>query len=748
METLFLVIVIILFALAISDLVVGVSNDAVNFLNSSIGSRAAPFKTIMVIASIGIILGAVFSNGMMEIARKGIFNPETFYFSEIIFIFLAVMIADVILLDFFNTYGMPTSTTVSIIFELLGASVAISLIKIYNNGTEISELATHINSSKAFAIISGILLSVIIAFTIGAIVQFITRLIFTFKYHQKSSLYSSIWGGIAITAISYFILIKGLKNSSIFAEEQISWVLENVKLILVLFFIGWTILLQILNKVFKIGTLKIVVLVGTFALAMAFAGNDLVNFIGVPLAGFRSYQELMATGAQPSELMMDALRLPVQTPSYFLLIAGIIMVLTLWTSKKARSVTETEINLARQNEGSERFSSTALSRGIVEVFISVNKVLMFILPNKLVQFIDNQFQNTDNNQDIIKSEKPAFDMLRASVNLTVASILIAMATSMQLPLSTTYVTFMVAMGTSLSDRAWGRESAVYRVTGVLAVIGGWFLTAIIAFTIAFIFALIINYGGIYAIFILLILAGFSVFRTHVIHKKKENVKKKVNVAKLDALKKDAFINKCSEEIAPIYKQINSTLSSSLKHLFKEKKSALKKQYKETKQVKKNTSSLKNTVNAIIDKLESDQVESGYFYIKNIDFLDEAASCIRTMVKASFHHVSNRHKPLLQSQINDLTMLDENISIYFEDFLKIIQKKKFESSFEKLIGKQEKISDMISEIRKNHISSIKNKEVSSKNSKLYLSILSQISNLLFITRYILKHYKKYLEEYDL
>ncbi|MCK5464621.1 MAG: inorganic phosphate transporter, partial [Bacteroidales bacterium] len=482
METFFLLIVIILIVLAVSDLVVGVSNDAVNFLNSAIGSKAAPFIIIMIIAAAGIVFGATFSSGMMEVARKGIFHPDQFFFGEIMIIFLAVMMTDIILLDFFNTFALPTSTTVSIVFELLGAAVAISLIKIHASGSTIADMSLYINTSSALLMITAILLSVVIAFNVGLLIQYLVRVMFSFNFEKNIKYFGALWGGIAITAITFFILIKGAKGSSFLTKETVAWIRDNSLVILGVSFVGWTLLLQLLQLIFRLNILKFIVLIGTFALAMAFAGNDLVNFIGVPLAGLESFRTFQDSGmADPSGFAMTALAEPVKTPTIFLLIAGSIMVLALWTSKKAKSVSATTIDLSRQDEGYERFESFGMARGIVRASIGFSNFINALTPRAITNFLKSRF-NRDQLKDLKKDKGLSFDLVRASVNLVVASALISLGTSLKLPLSTTYVTFMVAMGTSLADGAWGRESAVFRVSGVVTVIGGWFFTAFCAFT--------------------------------------------------------------------------------------------------------------------------------------------------------------------------------------------------------------------------------------------------------------------------
>src|SRR6056297_3298054 len=577
MESFYLIIVVILFALAISDLIIGVSNDAVNFLNSAIGSKVAPRHVIMIIASVGIIIGTTFSSGMMEVARKWIFHPDQFYFSEIMIIFLAVMLTDILLLDIFNTLALPTSTTVSIVFELLGSAVAVSLVKINRLGVSLAEMSNYINTAKALAIIAGILLSVIVAFTVGSIIMYFTRLVFSYNYKRTFKYFGSIWGGIAITAITYFILIKGAKGTSFLTDATAEWIKTNATLIILYSFIGWTLLLQLLYWLVRFDSLKLVVLVGTFALAMAFAGNDLVNFIGVPLAGLKSYQAFIADPvSDPNGLLMTALTGKAKANTVLLLIAGLVMVVTLWLSRKARRVTETEVNLSRQSSGSERFGSSMLSRTLVKAALDMDTAVGKIIPKKVNKFLKKRF-DTSEYQKSIKDQKdmPSFDMVRASVNLTVASVLIAFATSLKLPLSTTYVTFMVAMRSSLADKAWGRESAVYRITGVITVIGGWFFTAFVAFTAAFLIAVAISYGGNIAILLLVLLAFFFVVKTHALHKKRSSEKAKQDLLLAEEVGEQTIRTKCTSQVNSMLDAVIKVFNETLLGLANEDRKALK-----------------------------------------------------------------------------------------------------------------------------------------------------------------------------
>ena len=515
METIYLCIIIFLFVLAVFDLIVGVSNDAVNFLNSAVGAKAASFKTILFIAGIGIFIGASLSNGMMDIARHGIYQPEHFYFAEIMCILLAVMLTDVVLLDVFNSMGMPTSTTVSLVFELLGGTFALSLIKVRNSDT--LGLGDLINTDKALSVIMAIFVSVAIAFFFGMLVQWLARVIFTFNYTKKMKYSIALFGGVAATSIIYFMLIKGLKDSSFMTPENKQWIQDNTWMLISVFFVFFTILMQILHWL-KINVFKVVVLMGTFALALAFAGNDLVNFIGVPLAGFSSFMDFTANGnGNPDGFLMTSLLGPAKTPWYFLIGAGAIMVYALCTSKKAHAVIKTSVDLSRQDEGEETFGSTPIARTIVRFSMTLANGISRITPDSTKKWLDTRFRK----DEAIIADGGAFDLVRASVNLVLAGLLIALGTSLKLPLSTTYVTFMVAMGTSLADRAWGRDSAVYRITGVLSVIGGWFITAGAAFTICFFVALVLHFGGNISIIALIALAAFILIRSQVMYKKRK-----------------------------------------------------------------------------------------------------------------------------------------------------------------------------------------------------------------------------------
>ncbi|MFK5854971.1 MAG: inorganic phosphate transporter [Bacteroidota bacterium] len=724
MENIYLVIVVLLFLLAISDLVVGVSNDAVNFLNSAVGSKVASFKVIMLVAAVGILVGAVFSSGMMEVARKGIFNPGEFYFSEIMIIFMAVMVTDVLLLDAYNTWGLPTSTTVSIVFELLGAAVGMASIKLLmsDGGMTISQF---INSSKALAIISGILLSVGVAFSVGAIIQYLTRMAFSFNFDKRIKYIGAIWGGIAFTALTYFILIKGAKGASFMSVDAKEWINENSMMIIFYSLIGWTILLQLLFWIFKINILRIIVLVGTFSLAMAFAGNDLVNFIGVPIAGYNSWEIFSSTeGATPDGFLMTALAGKVPTPEVFLLLAGVIMVLTLYFSKKARSVLKTSIDLSRQGEGEERFKATWISRVLVRSSLKASNNVKRFLPGGLVNLVERQFEPIK----ITKKEKdpPAFDMIRASVNLTVASVLIAFGTSLKLPLSTTYVTFMVAMGTSLADNAWGRESAVYRISGVIAVIGGWFLTAISAFTVAFIMVYIFNYGGLYSMFGMVILVAYIIFRSHLYHKKSAS-KEEDETQDVSNLSEDNIADKSMRTITKNLKKIVEAYGNTIDGLEKEDNKKLKKTKKELDSVTAKTKYLKDHINIIVDKLREGSEDNAYYFVQVLDFMREMLHSISFITGPAYEHVDNNHKPFIADQIAELKKLDEVFSRLVEKIISSIESGDY-SSQDDIQTTLTQLLGLIESSNKKQIKRIKNNMVGTKNSILFMNIINESKNL--------------------
>ncbi|MDF1571648.1 MAG: inorganic phosphate transporter [Bacteroidales bacterium] len=724
MESYYLLIVIVLFILAISDLVVGVSNDAVNFLNSAIGSKAAPFMVILSIAAAGVLVGAVFSNGMMEVARKGIFHPDMFSFSEIMVVFLAVMMTDILLLDFFNTVGLPTSTTVSIVFELLGSSVAVALFKILGSNGEFTNMSTFINTDSAMLIIAGIFLSVLVAFTVGLIIMAIVRFAFSFNILKTYKYWGGIWGGFAITAILYFLLIKGAKGSTLVDEEMVKRLNEHSVSILLISFAGWTAILQLLVLFTRINIMKLTVLIGTFALAMAFAGNDLVNFIGVPLAGFESFKAFIASGVDPDAFMMTALTEKVNTPLIFLVAAGLIMVITLRLSKKAKSVVATSIDLSRQGEGSERFASSGLARFLVRRTIEISNAIGKFTPAGVKKFANSRF-DTSKSAEEYKKKKVAFDLVRASVNLVVASILIAIGTSLKLPLSTTYVTFMVAMGSSLADGAWGRESAVYRISGVLTVIGGWFFTALTAFIVSFLIATIIFFGKLPVILALIALSIFILIRTHALHKKRVEDSEKRENGRLTETPQ--IIAHCEDEVKTAIIKISKLLFLTFAGFEKENHKELKSIKKQAKKLNKSIKSLKNDVPETLRVMKENELESGHYYVQVIDHLKEVGNSLYHVILPAYNHLDNNHA-LDREQFKDLKQFNEEINEFFNFTITMMQNRKT-SDMDEIIAKRDKLIESINGIIKQRIKILKKKQKGTKVSMTYIEMLTETKNLI-------------------
>jgi len=742
MEQIYVIMLIVLGVLAVIDLIVGVSNDAVNFLNSSIGSKAVSFKTTMIVASFGVLIGALFSSGMMEIARSGIFIPSMFSFNDVMIIFLAVMITDILLLDVFNSIGLPTSTTVSIIFELLGAAVCLALYKIYMSDDSFDTLGNYINTKKASTIVYSILLSVILSFSLGSFVQYISRLIFTFHYEKKLKYFGAIFGGVAISAITFFILIKGLKGVSFISKEQFAWIDANQFLILGANFIVFTLLSQLLISYFKINILKVIIIIGTFALALAFAGNDLVNFIGVPIAAFNSYEIFNGSGVSGDDFMMGALANDdIVAPFYFLLLAGVVMVVTLWTSKKAKSVIETGVNLSRQGEGDEKFTPNTTSRFIVRSGVYMGEGINYFLPKKLQIKIDSRFENIEKSTKRSDNE-PAFDMVRASVNLMVASILIAIGTSMKLPLSTTYVTFMVAMGTSFADRAWDRESAVYRIAGVFKVIGGWFFTAIVAFVMAFVMAYILKVGEIFAFVGLLLFLGIMLYRNSRKHKQKVKDEAEIrSLRKEDIGTVTDMITESSAQISKVFRKTSALYSNLIDNLSLQDLAKLKENKKDQKKLEKEIDELKSNVFYFIKNLDDNSVEASKFYILILGYLQDMVQSIDFITANSYSHVANNHKQLKFNQIRDLKTIDKQLqhllqlledSFKSEDFYRI----------DLILNDKEILLETVSELISKQIKRIRTTETSPKNSKLYFALLLETNDLVKSIMNLLELFKEF------
>ena len=628
----------LLFVLALVDLSVGVSNDAVNFLNSAIGSRVTSRKVILIIAGLGVLVGSMFSSGIMEVARRGIFNPDMFTFADVMIVFLAVMLADVLLLDLFNTFGLPTSTTVSIVFELLGASIAIAIFAVVAN-PDGSAVLDYVNASRAAVIIGGIGLSVVIAFLVGTAVQFFSRMLFTFEKRNHTALIRIAWSAIAFTVLSYFLIIKGLKGASFVSPDAYEFIYANTLYISLIALAVWGVVMWLLNRL-GIDVLALVVLGGTFSLALAFASNDLVNFIGVPLAGFSSWQAWVGTGLAPDQMTMEALKEPVQGNTLILVGAGAVMVITLWFSSKAKSVTQTEVNLSRQDDGAERFRPGPISRGIVRTFITTGEAAMQAVPKPWRIGIADRFAREKARTFDLK--RPAFDTLRASVNLTVASILIVFATSLKLPLSTTFVSFMVAMGTSLADQAWGRDSAVYRVAGVFSVIGGWLLTAFAAFLMAALFASMIKVFGAPAILVLVVAAVLALVRTHRYHARRSRMEQLMIVSSPDKMDKDALTLR--QHFMKSLKYNAEVLDNVLRILVKRKRKAAKKL---RKALDADIDATRETENEFVRRLNRIQPKIEPWLMNQLDVLScerDLLQSASTLADLAGEHVLNEHTP--------------------------------------------------------------------------------------------------------
>ena len=736
MENIYLYIVILLSLLAIGDLIVGVSNDAVNFLNSAIGSKAISFRNIMIFASLGIALGALFSSGMMEVARKGIFNPGAFNFEEIIYIFMAVMMTDVLLLDFFNTLGMPTSTTVSIVFELLGAAVVMSLIKIFSDSGNLMELSTFINTEKATQIILGILLSVFIAFTIGAVVQWVSRALLTHDFLKKSKLINSLFGGLSLAAISNFILIKGIKGTPYAGIEfdtldglTINAFLEaNTFLVNLFSLLFWYLFSYFLMRVLRVDIYKVIIGVGTFALALAFAGNDLVNFIGVPVAAYQSYEAWASSGIAANEFSMSVLSNKVPTPTIFLLGSGLIMVLTLWFSSKAKKVVKTSLDLSDQNDIKERFRPNFLSRLLVRFFVGLNQYFSNLFPAGISNKISGSFEMTVDMSALKNPDAPSFDTLRASINLTVAAILISIATSLKLPLSTTYVTFMVTMGTSLADRAWGTDSAVYRVAGVINVIGGWFFTALSAFLVCGGIVYLIHWGGFTAILLILGVILFLITRNFINHRRES---KEMLKGRLFSPQSDSYRGIIEESVMNISNVIGNTYeiyASTIRGLSNNDLRILSNAKKNADELFVEVNDMKNNIYYFLKRINKTSVPASRFYISLLGIMSDLIEDLIYISNESFNHINNNHKPLKPQQISDLNEIFESLSSVFKEGIEAFNVKFSDKEFNDVLIQKKDNYDLLNQKIDDQILRIET-ETSPKNTALYFNILIRTKDLI-------------------
>jgi len=739
----YLIIVIILFVAAAIDLVVGVSNDAVNFLNSAIGSKVASMKVILIIATLGILAGSFFSSGIMEVARKGIFNPEFYTFDMIMYLFLAVMLTDIILLDVFNTIGLPTSTTVSIVFELLGAATMVGLLMTINKGEGLDKVGQYINGKSAMKIVSGIFLSIIFAFSFGAIAQYLSRLLMSFDFEKNLKRFGGLFAGIAITSISYFLVIKGLKGSPLKGSDFYNWVTGNTWTVVAGLFVFFTILSQLLMMFAKVNPLRVVVLTGTFALAMAFAGNDLVNFIGVPIAGYEAYQAMLKSGEPANQFTMEVLSGKVTVKLIFLLASGVIMALALWFSSKARKVTETEVNLGRQDEGDERFKPNAVSRAIVKTALGMSKISKALLPASVANRIEGKFSQKNFEKAVYFKKAPAFDLVRASVNLMMASIVISYATSKKMPLSTTYVSFMVAMGTSLADRAWGRESAVYRVAGVLSVIGGWLMTAVIAFTTAAIFALLLVKFQMWAVVGLVVLAIAALVSSHLKFKESSKNIKEQELNLADAENVEELLSNSVKLTSGTLKTINNSYSLSMKALASENIEML--QLSDERMDKLVSQGFKVRSKAIkaIKQIDTDDLTVGRLYLMASDLLQDITTSAKFLTDEPLHYIQNLHRSPSEEFKTTIGKLETDVS----DFLAKVQSGINELDFSKsdeIIQQRKDIRAYINDELHTQVERIQIEGMSTKQAILETELLLQSRDIIAVALRLYKHYRNFAD----
>ena len=748
MSTIYLCIVIFLLCLAVFDLFVGVSNDAVNFLQSAIGAKVAKFRTVLIIASCGVVLGAIMSSGMMDIARHGIMSPDHFTFEEVMTLFLAVMVTDVIVLDVFNTLGMPTSTTVSLVFELLGGAFILSTLKMW--GDPSLNYSVLLNSDKALEVIIGIFASVAIAFFFGVFVMWISRVVFTFNYKKHSRYSIAIFGGIAFTALSYFIFMKGLGKSPYLPAEWRDYISDNIGMLLVVTFVVSAIVMEFLHLC-RVNIFKFTVLMGTFGLAMAFAGNDLVNFIGVPLAGLSSYQDYMANanGAAPDSFMMTSLMESAKTTPVFLLIAGFIMIVAMATSKKAQNVIKTSVDLSRQDEGDEMFGSSSAARVIVRNCQNADSWLNHFLPQGLKNWINSRF----NKNDVELEESAAFDVVRAAVNLVLASMLITIGTNLKLPLSTTYVTFMVAMGSSLADRAWSRESAVFRVTGVLSVIGGWFITAGVAFFACAVVCLAMHFGGIVVQSAFIALVIFMLIRSNIQYSKKQKEVSKGSTFQLMMRSRDPEIvwdllrrqvsrtqsyvcHFALVEFNLIMDGLANENTRDLRHANKE----LKKEQDMLKKFRRQEMlGLKRSPMEVA-------IERNTWFHLGANSNQQFIYSLRRMLDPIKEHVDNNFNPLPEEYVKEFTPIRQKINDLMKMTAEQIETDRYEN-YREILAEADACKDELSVVRKKHIDRIQHTKGNTlmQISLVYLNVLQESQEFLSVMRHQLRAAKKFMEK---
>ena len=736
MDPIFTVIVVILAVLAVLDLIVGVSNDAVNFLNSALGCNVAKRWIILSVAAVGIMLGVITSNGMMEVARNGVFHPGMFTFEEIMVLFVGIMLTDVIVLNTFNSLGLPTSTTVSLVFELLGSSLAVACYKIWNSpDMTFANIAEFINAGKAMVIISGILSSVVIAFTVGAVLMYISRIIFSFKYAKSLRRYGAVWCGISIVGIVYFAIFKGMKSSGLITPEFYSLINDNIYISLFVIWVAASLLLWVMQRL-GINIMKFTILSGTFALALAFAGNDLVNFIGVPIAGFDSYSLAMDSGDM--SMKMSQLAEPAHVNVWFLILSGVIMSVTLFLSKDAMKVAETQINLSSQNSEDERFGSNRFSRALVSLAINLNKAYNSVIPKRVQEKINSRFV-----PDETAANDSAYDYIRAIVNLTAAASLICLGTSLKLPLSTTYVIFMVSMGSSLADRAWGRDSAVYRITGVMVVIMGWFITAIAGISISFVVGLILSWGGWIALAVLCVLCGYILCH-NLIFKKKDNKEERQTLLITENADDSDALYTCTQEVCTTMESISGIYNHMLVALFTENRRLLKETMIQSEELYHQANDRKYQIFQTLKRLQDQKVETGHFYIQVVDYLTEVTKALLHCTRPAFEHIDNHHRGFTQEQIYDLKLVNDGVDNIFNKVNEMLRYKDF-SDLDEVLVMRDNLFTVIADAIKHQIKRLKEEQTSTKASMLYLNILNETKTMVLQSRNLIKSQAYFLSQ---
>ncbi len=739
-----LFIVIVLALLAVMGIIVGVSNDAVNFLNSAFGSKAAKKNVILAIAGVGVMVGVMTSSGMMDVARSGVFYPNMFTYQEIMILFLGMMLSNIILLDIYNSLGLPTSTTVSLVFGLLGSAMALALYNIWGGQTDAS-LGEFINSGNALAIVSGILLSVVLAFATGHLLMYISRVIFSFRYHKLFNRFGALWCGVTVAGIIYFTVFKGLKSTSLIPDVLKDYVNENTAVALLILWLGSSLLMWILQRC-KVNILRVSILAGTFSLALAFAGNDLVNFIGVPYAGYDSY--MIAQDGIPEN--MAALMQPTQANFWIMCAAGLVMVVTLFTSKKAMRVIETERKLSSQSEEAPTDSdATAASRGIVRGARAMNNALAAITPQCVKEYINSRFEPlTEEERGDVN-----YDLIRATVNLTAAAILISIGTQLKLPLSTTYVVFMVSMGSSLADRAWGRESAVYRITGVTTVIMGWFVTAVGGFIIALVVTLALAYGELISVggwnivaIIVTVVCIVLLIKSNIGKKGEDKKAEESAVSKIgDTLKQspeEALIT-YTEQVCASMEKVTLIYDRTIVAVFKENRKVLRDMVREAEEFYHSTRQQKYEIIPLLRNLEESDVNTGHFYVQVVDYISETSKALLHITRPCYKHVDNNHSGLTKEQVYDLKRINDRVEDIFGDINHMLRTRSFEN-MESVLNKRDDLFNLIDEVMQNQLRRLRDTGGSSSANMLFFNILTETKTMVLHSRNIVKSLEHFVD----